>query len=107
MADKQKLAKLMEQRATLRRETVQPVNRYAPANESAAADSKQASKAEKKKTSKPAKKPTRAEPKKFASYLRPESIKALKRIAVDTDRNDYEVLQEAVDAYVSKREGKA
>lgn len=39
-------------------------------------------------------------PKKFASYLYPQSIKQLKKIAIDTDRKDYQVLQDAVDRYI-------
>jgi len=38
--------------------------------------------------------------KKFSSYLREESLRGLKRIALETDRKDYEVLQEAVDRYL-------
>ncbi len=41
--------------------------------------------------------------KKFTSYLSSESIKAIKRLALETDRNDYEVLQEAVDEYLGRR----
>ncbi len=43
---------------------------------------------------------------KFTSYLREDSIKAMKRIALESDRKDYEVLQQAVDQYLSgKQEG--
>jgi ribosomal protein L9 len=38
--------------------------------------------------------------KKFTSYLREDSLKSLKRIAFETDRKDYEVLQEAIDRYL-------
>jgi len=38
--------------------------------------------------------------KKFSSYLTEGSLKALKRFALETDRKDYEVLQEAVDRYL-------
>jgi hypothetical protein len=48
-----------------------------------------------KQTSKPVKK--------FASYLRHDSIKALKMVALREDKNDYEVLQEAVDAYLERK----
>ncbi len=41
--------------------------------------------------------------KKFGSYLTEESLKALKQIAIATDRKDYEVLQEAVDGYLTGR----
>ena len=41
---------------------------------------------------------------KFTSYLREDSIKAMKRIALEADRKDYEVLQEAVDQYLSRQQ---
>lgn len=41
--------------------------------------------------------------KKFSSYLSEDSLKGLKRIAFETDRKDYDVLQEAVDAYLHKK----
>ncbi len=43
--------------------------------------------------------------KKFSSYLREESLRGLKRIALETDRKDYEVLQEAVDRYLEWETG--
>jgi hypothetical protein len=51
----------------------------------------------------PAKKQTSKPVKKFASYLREDSIKALKMVALQEDKNDYEVLQEAVDAYLERK----
>jgi hemolysin activation/secretion protein len=42
-------------------------------------------------------------PKKFSTYLDEQSIKQLKRIAVEEDRKDYEVLQEAVDHYLKSK----
>jgi hypothetical protein len=44
--------------------------------------------------------------KKFSSYLTEESLKGLKRIAFETERKDYEVLQEAVDQYLAKTQQK-
>lgn len=41
--------------------------------------------------------------KKFGSYLTEESIRGLKRIAFESDRKDYEVLQEAVDEYLASK----
>ena len=92
MAHKQKLAALAAQRVqpVARRETVDQVDILK--------EIQQGGKTAKKQTSKSVKK--------FASYLRPESLKALKRIALETDRNDYEVLQEAVDTYLQAREPK-
>ena len=41
--------------------------------------------------------------KRFGSYLTIESLKELKRIAFESDKKDYEVLQEAVDAYLKTK----
>ncbi len=41
--------------------------------------------------------------KRFGSYLTIESFKELKRIAFESDKKDYEVLQEAVDAYLQRK----
>ena len=49
-----------------------------------------------------AKKQTSKTLKKFGSYLTEESLKDLKRIAFETDRKDYDVLQEAVDQYLER-----
>lgn len=38
--------------------------------------------------------------KKFASYLTRESLKSIKRIALEEEKHDYEVLQEAVDEFL-------
>jgi hypothetical protein len=43
--------------------------------------------------------------KKHGTYLTPDSIKRLKLIAVEENRKDYEVLQEAVDQYLKSRGG--
>lgn len=41
--------------------------------------------------------------KKFGSYLPPETIKALKRYAFETDREVYDVLKEAIDLYLGQK----
>ncbi len=38
----------------------------------------------------------------YTTYLKPETIKAIKWLAVDEDRNDYEIVQEALDEYLSR-----
>src|SRR5664280_780757 len=43
-------------------------------------------------------------PAKFSSYLGEESVRSLKRVAFETNRKDYEVLQEAVDRYLEQVE---
>ena len=42
---------------------------------------------------------------KYTTHLRPETIKALKRVAFESERKDYEIVQEALDAYL-KRQGR-
>ena len=39
---------------------------------------------------------------KYTTHLRPETIKAIKRTAFESDRKDYEVVQEALDAYLKQ-----
>jgi hypothetical protein len=41
--------------------------------------------------------------KRFGTYLTPESIRAMKQLALDTDKDDYEVFQEAVDTYLKMK----
>jgi hypothetical protein len=38
----------------------------------------------------------------YTTYLRPETIKAIKRLAVDGERNDYEIVQQAVDEFLRR-----
>jgi hypothetical protein len=40
----------------------------------------------------------------YTTYLKPETIKAIKWLAVDGERNDYEIVQEALDAYLRVRD---
>ena len=39
---------------------------------------------------------------KYTTHLRPETIKALKRVAFESERKDYEIVQEALDAYLKR-----
>ncbi len=64
--------------------------------------SEQTSKEAKKQTALLANQQTSKTLKKFGSYLTEGSLKNLKRIAFETDRKDYEVLQEAVDQYLAQ-----
>src|SRR5215210_1831615 len=36
----------------------------------------------------------------YTTYLKPETIKAIKWLALDRERNDYDVVQEALDEYL-------
>ncbi len=56
----------------------------------------------KKQTSKVVNQQASKPVRKFGSYLTEDSIKALKRIAFETDRKDYEILQDAVDHYLER-----
>ena len=38
----------------------------------------------------------------YTTYLRPETIKAIKWHALDRERNDYDVVQEALDEYLRR-----
>jgi hypothetical protein len=40
---------------------------------------------------------------KYTTHLRPATIKALKRVAFESERKDYEIVQEALDAYLKRR----
>jgi len=40
---------------------------------------------------------------KFSSYLRPDYRKELKRVALDEDKKDYEILEEAIAHYLQTR----
>ena len=39
---------------------------------------------------------------KYTTHLRPETIKAVKRVALESDRKDYEVVQAALDQYLQQ-----
>ena len=41
---------------------------------------------------------------KYTTHLSPQTIKSVKRYALDTDRKDYEVIQEAVEEYLKRKQ---
>jgi hypothetical protein len=43
--------------------------------------------------------------KKFSTWLKPQTIKRLKRVAFEAERKDYEVVQEALDQYLDRVAG--
>ncbi len=65
-------------------------------------ENQKTSKEAKKFASKPANQQTSKQKKKFGSYLSPESIMELKKIALETHKKDYDILQEAVDEYIKQ-----
>jgi hypothetical protein len=44
-------------------------------------------------------KPEKPQVEKYTTHLRPETIKRVKRHALDQDKKDYEIVQEALDLY--------
>jgi hypothetical protein len=47
-------------------------------------------------------KPLSPDKKRYATYLRPESIKAVRRYAFERDQSDYQIVQEAIDEYLQR-----
>lgn len=45
-------------------------------------------------------KPSKPQVEKYTTHLRPETIKAIKRLALEQDSKDYEVVQKALDVYL-------
>jgi len=124
MANKNKLAELLKARNPLSqtREAVKPVNMYTnpqvdieatpdqPSTESTQVDkptSTQVHKEVSSQTDKPvsseASKTTTPLVVKYTTHLKPETIKAVKMLAVTTDRKDYEIVEEAVEAYLKEK----
>jgi len=118
MANKDKLKEMLSKRnpllttplADIPREAVKPVDLYKPNLTSKEANlqtskevSKQSDKQANTLTSEVEKKQADKVIKKFASYLTSDSIRAIKQIALDTNRKSYEVLQEAVNLYLKEK----
>jgi len=40
---------------------------------------------------------------KYTTHLKPESIRAIKRLAFESDRKDYQIVQEAINAYIEAK----
>jgi len=55
-----------------------------------------------KTTSRQVDKKMKPQVEKYTTHLRPETIKAIKRAALDSDRKDYEVVQAALDQYLNQ-----
>jgi len=114
MTKQDKLKAMLTNRNPLldtKREAVTPVDLYKPDLASKEANlqtnkqvSKQGNKEASRLTSEVEKKQADKVVKKFASYLTSESIRAIKQVALDTNRKSYEVLQEAVDLYLKEKQ---
>ena len=111
---KDNLKAMMAKRTPLgQREVVEPVNMYTSpqgdkstnpqvdeitSREVDISTNQQVGKPTSTQTSKPAKPLVE----KYTTHLRPETIKAIKRLAVESDRKDYEVVQQALDEYLKQ-----
>ncbi len=105
---KPSLSETMKSRSPLaKREAITPVNLYEqpvedniqspPVDMSTSGHvDKSASQQENKSTS--------GQGKRYTTYLRPDTIKAIKREAFDSERNVYDIVQDALDAYFAAKE---
>jgi len=120
MATKQKLQDLLKERETVKREAVTPVSLYTKPQTDKDTESTQVDKTTSVQEDKPTKQQAGKETKlqegkqvytngdkststqvvKYTTHLKQETIKAIKRYAVEAEIKDYEVLQEAVDKYL-------
>ena len=87
MATKKKLQELLKDRET-KREAVTPVSLYTKPQEDKKTESIQVDKA------------TGTQVVKYTTHLKKETIKAIKRYAVEAELKDYEIVQEAIDRYL-------
>ncbi len=102
MANKDQLKDLLKQRTTpTQREAVSPVNLYTNPQVDKTTESNKSIQVD--KTTKPQTVKT-AKPLvvKYTTHLQPSQIKAIKRLALDTDKKDYEVVGEAIESYLLK-----
>jgi hypothetical protein len=110
MANKQKLQDLLKQRTALpQREAVSPVNLYTNPQVDKTTESNKSIQVDKTtklqtvKTVKPqVNKPVKPLVVKYTTHLQPSQIKAIKRLALDTDKKDYEVVGEAIETHLLK-----
>jgi len=103
MTKQDKLKEMLNKRNPLlesKREAVTPVDMYTKpqtdidTNKSIQVD---------KTTSKQVVKNTKPQIVKYTTHLNPQTIKELKRYALDNDQKDYEVMQEAVSMYLKAK----
>ena len=116
MANKQKLQDLLKQRTALpQREAVSPVNLYTNPQVDKTTESNKSIQVNKttkpqvvKTTSKQVVKTTTPQDDKqvkplvvkYTTHLEPKLIKAIKQLALDTDKKDYEVVGKAIEKYL-------
>ncbi len=103
---KRDLTDMMSKRTPLsQREAVQPVDLYTPPQVDKLTSTQtevSASGHVGMPTYQQARGSTKPPVEKYTTHLRPETIKAIKRLAFETERKDYEVVQQAIDEYLGK-----
>ena len=105
MTDKTKLKEMLIKRNPLldtKREAVTPVNLYTKPqvdSEGIQVDKNTSTQVD-KQTNTQEVKPTTPRIVKYTTHLKPETIKALRRYAFDHEIKDYQLVQEAIDAYL-------
>ena len=105
MANKAKLKAMLDARNPLldtKREAVTPVDLYTkPQTDKPTTESTQVGKTTKPQTGKT----TKPRVVKYTTHLPPETIKSLKRYALESDQKDYEIVTEAVEDYLKEKGG--
>lgn len=109
MANKDKLKQMLTNRNPLldtKREAVTPVNLYTNPQTDNKEESTQVDKLTSIQTGKNTKqqtvKPVSPQVVKYTTHLKPATIKAVKLLAVETDRKDYEIVEEAIAEYLKR-----
>jgi hypothetical protein len=103
MTKKAKLREMLKKRTPLletKREAVTPVDLYTKPQVD-----KTTSGQVDKQVKPQAVKTTKPRVVKYTTHLKPETIKELKRYALENDLKDYEVIQEAVEMYLKSKKG--
>jgi len=107
-----KLAEMLKTRNPLSqpREAVKPVNMYTnPQTDNKEIDDKSiqvdktTSGQVNKETTPQTVKDTKPQVVKYTTHLKPKTIKAIKLLAVTTDKKDYEIVGEAIEDYLKKK----
>jgi len=101
MTKKAKLKEMLKKRSPLletKREVVTPVNLYTKPQVD-----KTTSGQVDKRVKPQVVKSTKPRVVKYTTHLKPETIKELKRYALENDLKDYEVIQEAIEMYLKRR----
>lgn len=114
MATKKKLEELLKDRETPKREAVTPVSLYTKpqVDNTTSVHTDKATRLQADKPTKAQKvkevytqgdRATSTQVVKYTTHLRPETIKAVKRYAVEAEIKDYQIVQEALERYLKEK----